>query len=48
MKSSLFIAEVSFRYLKRDLGMKYKKLEIKPASAVTNQMFRKLLEGVKI
>ena len=28
--------------------MSYKKLEIKPAPAITNQMFRKLLEGVKI
>ena len=48
MKSSLFIAALSFRCLKRDLGMTYKKLEIKPAPATTNQMFRKLLEGAKI
>ena len=48
MKSSFFIAELSFRCLKRDLGMTYKKLEIKPTSAATNQMFTKLLEGAKI
>ena len=48
MKSSLFIAALSFRCLKRDLSMTYKKLEIKPAPAATNQMFKKLLEGTKI
>ena len=48
MRWDLCTAAQSFRCLKRDLGMAYKRLEIKPAPATTNQMFRKLLEGAKI
>ena len=48
MRWDLCTAAQSFRCLKRDLGMAYKRLKIKPAPAATNQMFRKLLEGAKI